>query len=108
MLARDVWLVGDDFVVEHWDGARLSRVALPMGGEGAFHDVSGTGPDDVWAVGTGAAIVHYDGRDWTVVAIPTRSTLRAVHVGLRLWVGGDHVIASAALGGNARSTPKIE
>jgi len=98
--ARDVWFVGDDFFVAHWDGEHLTSVALPSSAHaGSFHDVSGAGPNDVWAVGTSGTVVHYDGARWTIVAIPTTATLRAVHVGARVWVGGDHIVASTSLGG---------
>ena len=60
--ARDVWLVGDDGHLLHWDGvsfrAELAAQHAPL------RAVHGSAPDDVWAVGDGGVLLHYDGSSW--------------------------------------------
>jgi hypothetical protein len=65
--------------LEHWDGRRWSRTALPQapgGGPVEPSAITGTGPDDVWVSAhsetDGVAkplLHHFDGRRWTVRAV---------------------------------------
>ncbi len=68
----DVWLVGgmpdgeatdDDDLVLRWDGAALTRVALPARGATLFK-VWGSAADDVWIVGEGGTAWRWDGAAW--------------------------------------------
>lgn len=83
--ADDVWAVGAQGTILHFDGVTWSSV--PSGTTSHLHAVWGSGPDDVWAVGgetfwtfedegTGV-ILHWDGRVWTSTMPGTRG-LRAV------------------------------
>ncbi|WP_405623352.1 hypothetical protein [Streptomyces sp. NBC_00076] len=66
--------------LEHWDGRKWSRTALPQAPDGSPVEpsaIAGTGPDDVWVSAhsetDGVAkplLYHFDGRRWTVKAIP--------------------------------------
>jgi hypothetical protein len=65
----DVWAVGswmgEDPLVQHWDGTRWQAVAVPelAGTEGILTGVDGTGPQDVWISGQRRA----DGQEHAVV-----------------------------------------
>lgn len=90
--ATDAWAVGtSDFlrrtsktVVEHWDGARWSRVKSPNPGGSAgsyLTAVRTVSPTDVWAVGAyfrgsvrRSLVEHWDGTRWTVVDSPSLRT----------------------------------
>ncbi|MFL1899317.1 hypothetical protein ACJWDR_09490 [Streptomyces tauricus] len=66
--------------LEHWDGRKWSRTALPEAPDGRPvqpFSITGTGPDDVWVSAlteTGAVatplLYHFDGRRWTVRTVP--------------------------------------
>jgi hypothetical protein len=63
--ADDVYAVGQNGVVLHWDGSEFTELFV-----GVSHDligIWGTGPDDVLIVGgrSNAEIVHWDGMQWT-------------------------------------------
>jgi hypothetical protein len=96
----DVWAVGDDGAIVHFDGSEWSLVA--SGTTLRYTSVWGAAPDDVWAVGyysdSAGAIMHYDGDAWTK-SLDTDQMLLAVggsaaddvyavgvHLGLR-WDG---------------------
>jgi len=55
--AVDIFAVGDDGTIVHWDGTAWSAQA--SGTDALLGDVWGSGPNDVFAVGLGK-IVHYD------------------------------------------------
>jgi hypothetical protein len=65
----DVWIVGgvangaadpDDDLLLHWDGAALTRRALPARGAALFK-VWGSAADDVWLSGEAGTLWHWDG-----------------------------------------------
>ncbi|WP_328492932.1 hypothetical protein OHS59_09460 [Streptomyces sp. NBC_00414] len=66
--------------LEHWDGRRWSRTALPQAPDGGAvqpFSITGTGPDDIWVSALTEAdgvatplLYHFDGRHWTVDAVP--------------------------------------
>lgn len=85
--ATDVWGAGwywsDDGagqqtlqgMLDHWDGAAWTSVALPAGVDVAnFTAVSATSANDVWAVGHSSAdqpaVLHYDGSSWKQATLP--------------------------------------
>jgi hypothetical protein len=60
---RDVWAVGDNGALLHYDG--VSFRAEPMLTEHkVLRAVHGSAADDVWAVGDGGVVLHYDGGSW--------------------------------------------
>jgi len=88
---HDVWLVAVNAdaqaIVEHWNGARFSRVSLPLppGSRGAeLSGVSAVSPTDVWAAGysvptggtatTATLVEHWNGHAWSVVPSADPST----------------------------------
>jgi len=59
----DIWAVGDDATVVHWDGDVWTRLATPFDGAATkpkLFTVWGSGPDDVW-IGGGAVLLHFEG-----------------------------------------------
>lgn len=59
---NDVWAVGDDATVLHWDGEAWTRLATPLDAEGAkprLVSVWGSGPNDVWIGGNGV-MMHFE------------------------------------------------
>lgn len=71
--------VGEETLIEHWDGSAWSIVPSPTPGTfpmGGLAGVSATGPDDLWAVGDfvhihtqniGVMIEHWSGAKWVLV-----------------------------------------
>jgi len=66
--ATDVWAVGSNGAIVHYDGTRWSRALDSV--SYFFRGVWGSGPTDIWAVGflslnnTAPVIFHYDGTGW--------------------------------------------
>jgi len=91
----DIWAVGDQGAIRHWDGEAWSVVASPAVAN--LHGVWGARSDDVWAVGEDGAVIHWDGTSWTVIDIPFsgehRPLLRAVAgAGDDVWIAGEGVL----------------
>ena len=62
---NDVWAVGDNGQMQHWNGAAWSRVTAPypdLGGR--FNSVAAASAGDVWAVGSYSQSVTYQIRTW--------------------------------------------
>ncbi len=57
----DLWAVGDNGRIAHFDGTTLTDV--PSGVTTTLRSVHGTGPNDVWAVGDDDVVLHYTGPD---------------------------------------------
>ena len=60
---NDVWAVGDDATVVHWDGSAWTRVATPFDAatdKPTLVSVWGSGPKDVWIGGNGI-MLHFQG-----------------------------------------------
>lgn len=72
----DVWAVGHNGTILHYDGRSWSRV--PSGTTSTLRSVWGAAPNDIWVVGHAdwavgpmtPTILHYDGRGWQHVAAP--------------------------------------
>ena len=60
--ARDIWVVGTDGLIRHYDGTTWSAQASGTSSLGA---VWGSSATDVWAAGY-ETILHYDGTNWSV------------------------------------------
>ena len=59
----DIWVVGDQQTVLHWDGTDWEQIVLNSDfGHGAYDTVWGSGPEDVYVGGWG--FHHFDGQDW--------------------------------------------
>jgi Dockerin type I domain len=73
--------IGNQPLVEHWDGTSWSIVTSPPGpGDTALRGVSCLSATDCWAVGhSGDEVIrtfveHYDGTLWTIVPSPNQSS----------------------------------
>ena len=67
--ASDVWAVGDNGTILHYNGTSWSSVARVTGEH--LNGVWGTSSSNIWAVGLGGTILHYDGTIWSSVASGT-------------------------------------
>ena len=73
----DIWCVGDQGTIIHWNGAAWSTVAEPvvLGGNYHYRGVFGCKPGAVWAVGTSLTGDHvtifWDGHTWEIDDGPT-------------------------------------
>ncbi len=75
--SSDIWAVGDNGLIAHYDGSTWSSVASPHGNRiNAIHMLSAT---DGWAVGDGGKIIHYNGTSWTLVASGATDHLNSVY-----------------------------
>jgi hypothetical protein len=71
--AKDVWAVGSDGTIVHFDGQALSLV--PSGVTSTLQAVHGTGPNDVWMAGDDGRALHWDGHALTQAPIARDTTL---------------------------------
>jgi hypothetical protein len=98
--SSDVWAVGlasgdapnafNRPLVEHWDGARWTRVRVPSPGKDAsswLRAVAALSPADAWAVGwvdmgfvDAPLAVHWDGTRWNLVPMPIIKNLQLLDV----------------------------
>lgn len=67
---NDIWAVGDDGVVVHWDGSQWATDHGPPNVTDHLTAVWASGPNDVWIVGRYGAAYHWDGSTWTTRAYP--------------------------------------
>ena len=67
--ASDVFAVGYDNLILHYDGTSWSRMQESTGMPPLLQ-VWGSSGKDVFAVGTGGAILHYDGQSWRDMPAP--------------------------------------
>ncbi|MBI4252822.1 hypothetical protein HY623_01420 [Candidatus Uhrbacteria bacterium] len=72
----DIWAVGDDGLIIHWDGTTWTTVTSPHGSRinGIFMLSASSG----WAVGDGGKIIRYDGTSWTQVSSPVTDHLNSI------------------------------
>jgi hypothetical protein len=74
--ANDVWAVGYQALMIHWDGTGWSLVHSPL--TAANYGVWGSSSTDVWVVTDSGALMHWDGATWSVVASGTTEGLAAI------------------------------
>lgn len=90
----DVWAVGRNGVVRHWDGtSSFLWKEVDVGVTDDLHSVWGRASDDVWAIGDNSTIVHWDGKRWT--REPTDPDLRLYGIwgdSKNVWIVGEGVI----------------
>lgn len=67
----DVWIVGEQGVILHWDGAALDEVPSGLAPEVKLFGVWGVSHDDLWAVGgvpdQSSTVLRWDGTAWAPV-----------------------------------------
>ena len=66
--SSDVFVVGLDGVILHYDGKAWSE--MESGTTEPLHGVWGSSPADVFAVGESGTILHYDGTAWSATENP--------------------------------------
>lgn len=75
--ATDVWFVGEEGRIAHYDGATMKDVASPV--TATLWGVFAFAPDDAWAVGgtpdagpgkPNDIVLHYDGKSWSQETLP--------------------------------------
>lgn len=83
---NDVWTLGADGALAHFDGKRWEEGDLPVKIKG----VAGVAADDVWAVAAPSTLLHHDGRRWQASPIPGTATIDPAAVGVAapndIWV----------------------
>jgi hypothetical protein len=67
----DVWAVGLEGSLVHFDGKAWTRVASNV--KDNLWSVWGSGRNDVWAVGANATLLRFDGKAWTAVPVSDRT-----------------------------------
>lgn len=63
--ANDVWAVGYNNNIIHYDGSAWT--SQMSGASGALNAVWGTSSSDVWAAGEGGSFFHWNGTEWTLI-----------------------------------------
>jgi hypothetical protein len=64
--ADDVWAIGADGALAHFDGQRWSHGDAPI----ELRAVAARAADDVWAFGAQQTLLHFDGHDWRSWRLP--------------------------------------
>ena len=62
----DIYAVGDNGVILHYDGSSWSQIEIPGDLEMRLYDVWGSSLDNVYAVGQYGTIIHYNGIEWSI------------------------------------------
>jgi hypothetical protein len=67
--ANNVYAVGDNYHIVHWNGTTWTRVVLPLvtpadSSGTSFRAIDGSGVNDIWVVGAGGWAYHYNGTSW--------------------------------------------
>jgi len=73
----DVYAVGWNSTVLHFNGTSWVRVSVPGASE-MLQGVWSSSPEDVFVVGEHGTVLHFNGQDWTTLATGTDAWLRAV------------------------------
>jgi hypothetical protein len=100
----DVWAIGFDGTVLHWNGATwTSATNLPYA-----HVITATSATDVWVgatwTGTTWAVTHFNGSAWTTTPIPAGiDTFNGASAlpGGKLWIAGGYYLPDGASTGPA-------
>ncbi len=91
---RDVWVVGHDGEILHWDGTvwRPSRSGTTF----ILNAIWGAGPADAWVVGIRGTVLHWDGKTWTSLPPVTDEQLFAVwgSSAADVWAVGAHGVSA--------------
>jgi hypothetical protein len=74
--SSDVFAVGDNGTILHFDGSRWSAMSSPTAD--TLRGISGTSPDNVYASGDNGTALRYDGTTWTVLDPQTSNNLGPV------------------------------
>ncbi|MEK7648942.1 MAG: hypothetical protein AAB400_03425 [Patescibacteria group bacterium] len=75
--ASDMWAVGDNGLIAHYNGTAWTEVSSPHGDRiNAIHMLS---QSDGWAVGDGGKIIHYNGTAWSSAISPATDHLNSVY-----------------------------
>lgn len=83
--ASDVWAVGDNALIFHYDGDSWNWI-YPPPIQVSLYGVHGLSSTNVFAVGEGGTIIQYDGSSWSQVDSGTTKTLSDV---TRYWAVGE-------------------
>ena len=76
--ADDVYVVGSNGTVLHYDGAAFTEIDLDESVD--LLSVAGSGPNDVFIVGRVAKVHHWDGQRWSRIRVGSTVELRDVWV----------------------------
>jgi hypothetical protein len=74
--STDVWVVGDQGKIFHWNGVQWSRSSLATTQN--LTDVWVVSPTEAYAVGWNGTVARWDGATWTVMPPPTTENLQGV------------------------------
>ena len=61
--ADDLWMVGQNGVIVHYDGVAFTQVSSPT--DCSSSAIWGASASDIWAVGINGIMLHYDGKGWS-------------------------------------------
>lgn len=88
--ANDVWAVGDNGFITHYNGTGWTPATSPVSTN--LSGVFGYADNDAWAVGDNGTVVHWDGTAWTTKNSLTRNRLVAVWgpTAQDLWAAGEY------------------
>lgn len=83
---NEVWAVGDDGHILHYDGNDWGFVANPL--DSQLEAIWGAATDDIWVASTDGELIHWDGSTWTL-----DSTWQAIEFTALIGLAADDVFA---------------
>lgn len=73
---NNLWSVGNNGYISHWDGQKWFEIASRE--DGYLYSLWGSSPNDVWAAGDPKNILHWDGVSWSELRISEDGRWRAI------------------------------
>ena len=67
--ADDIWTVGDEGSILHYDGVQWNEITSPViANTLSLTDVAATSHNNIWVTGSLGVLLHYDGATWKRIA----------------------------------------
>ncbi|MFD0692445.1 hypothetical protein [Actinomadura fibrosa] len=110
---RDVWLLGEDLSgkqsLDHWDGRKWNRVALPD--HWAMDELTDDGAGGLWLATRDRQLrylYHYESGKWTAMQFPIRRKTRTIVYRLAHIPGTSSVWAATSVGHTEKASSHAE
>jgi type II secretory pathway pseudopilin PulG len=75
---NDIWAVGNNGVILHYNGSTWASVSSPVGT--ILYKIDMVSATDGWAVGASGVILHYNGSAWSSFSSPVSNDLNSIHM----------------------------
>lgn len=70
--ADDIWTVGDEGSILHYDGVQWNEITSPIiANTFSLTDIAATSNNNIWVIGSQGVLLHYDGTTWQRITANT-------------------------------------